>query len=261
MLNKATKIKKLKKSHVESDGNNDAPDRILFNNHVSDLRESHLSILSIHDFVADTVIDFYAGVLLENASSNRSTFYFNTSYSSLAQSGQFNFGNQASSIARSNVLIFPLNWANVHWRLLVVVNVLDDHKQTEALFFDSSFSNFNPEHQVNNVTGETESVSIIVWVNRLIRWLKEPIDANPLNEVSELKIVKCTQQAGHDCALCLLKNYEIVLENQDAMLNSNDTLAFFNNEITWYERNEATQLRSIVVATARSLSIIGSAND
>ena len=52
------------------------------------------------------------------------------------------------------------------------------------------------------------------------------------------------------------KNFEIVIENQDAMLNSNDALAFFNNEIRWHEPNEATELRSIIVATAHSVSII-----
>ena len=134
---------------------------------------------------------------------------------------------------------------------------------------------FDPRFQTHAATGETESENIIRWVNNLTHRLAEcrigrsnqmvandlTRDRNPLNEISELKIVKCPQQLGHNCALCVLKNIEIVLENQDAMLNSDDALAFFNIEIRWYEPTEVTELRSIVVATIRSLSTIQSVND
>ena len=146
VLKKASKSKKLKKSHVESDANNVVADRKLLNDYEPDLRESHLDILSVNKMVKDAVIDFHACFLLENELSNRSAFFFNTFFSDLAQRGEFHFGDHASAMAKSSVLIFPLNWVNVHWRLLAVINVLDDCKETEALFFDSNVSQFNPRH-------------------------------------------------------------------------------------------------------------------
>ena len=89
VLKKASKSKKLKKSHVESDANNVVADRKLLNDYEPDLRESHLDILSVNKMVKDAVIDFYACFLLENELSNRSAFFFNTFLSDLAQRGEF----------------------------------------------------------------------------------------------------------------------------------------------------------------------------
>ena len=218
---------------------------------------SELEFQSNTDFVSDNIIEFWTKLMIANSPVSEKFFYVDATLLTLYDNNALHMvKDYCANMKNENIWFFPNRNARIHWNLIVIVNALNNEKDTSILLFESSASRFNPRtnnhfSQVNNVnTGMLESVYLHKFVSFLIKI------ANPMKPIPKITYVECVQQIGNDCGFCVLKNIEHCIEFSD-LLMGNDQHSFIVDAKHWYQKTDATDLRIHIInflreATGRS---------
>ena len=210
-----------------------------------------------NEFISDDVIKFYGSYLIRKAEENgvNCGFLGNTFYELFCANLSFSI---PLDLQNSSLWFMPINYANSHWRLLIVVCACDSEKPTRAFLLDSLLlSKCDPREALHcqNMMNEWEKTDTleIECIEEYTNFIIQKFDAN--HEPVKIEILECVKQEGNDCGLCVLKNIENAIIHHDDFINVNENNAFLTQIKEWYLSSEAHDLRQQLVTLITDIDL------
>ena len=187
-------------------------------------------------FVSDDIIEFYSNYLLSLSEFKREICIVETLWSELFENPGINNPQATDEFIEASILLVPLNVQNQHWKLCMIIKNRSIGEESECYYFESLKRGWHSKDLVHvNRAFSTENQPMLNEMDFQKNYLRFLLEISCLHQSSEINLqeVNCTQQGvgSNDCGLCVLKTIELIIQNHQKIIESDNRLHYFNNEM------------------------------
>ena len=138
------------------------------------------------DFISDDIINFYANYLIKNSESPEKYLLLENFLPDMFESNNDTISN--INFTNEKIMFLPINYSNLHWQLIIIINILDNEKETTIMFMDSSSFHFNIKRRMHfNKFLERETTTQEEFIIKFLVALLSFI--NPNKAILEMKYI------------------------------------------------------------------------